>query len=341
MAKRYHLTLAVIVLFALTFSMGGTLRAQSPEQLDYGDTLVGFITKDAPVSFYQFKGAKGDPVTITVESVQSDLLPAFWVYETAKGEPGKIGEGKPAADGKSAMLDVMLPADGDYSINVVGSKDTLGDFIITLSGPPEPDYPLLRSFNVKGQNPNGTTFEGILTITDVEGAEVTDTLYVFDWQFANQTIGLGLRKGNYIAVAYSRNEDSEASCGVALFEKDPNDKNVLNGQFADVGDTIPGTETLTKADGDTYDVIGEMPNGEKYKDTLTLVLDGEAHIFTYLTNDVSGVAIEGDNYFAASYGTDCVLVFYHINADGSMDGYWTEEASEALLIGSEKATPRK
>jgi hypothetical protein len=117
----------------------GTITSPSPQQIasQGGDILVllgqpvnGTITNDVYAQFYQFSGAAGDQIRITVERVTGNLDPIV-VLRDAQDRTLLMNDDISATD-RNARITYTLPESGRYIIGVTrfGLRDgtTTGDY---------------------------------------------------------------------------------------------------------------------------------------------------------------------------------------------------------------------
>lgn len=96
------------------------------QKVEVGTTINGAISAPTDVDYTQFAGKKGQRLLITclASSIDSRLNPELVLLDAAGR---KIGEAHPLP-GQDALLDVTLPADGDYLLR-------LAQFTYTVGGP--------------------------------------------------------------------------------------------------------------------------------------------------------------------------------------------------------------
>jgi len=194
---------------------------------------------------------------------------------------------------------------------------------------PAPD--IAGKYNVVGSNPDGGQYKGTLEVI------TRGDVYQFRWNAGTQYDGVGVQKGNIIAVAFATGENGKG-CGVVDY--DIASDGSLNGKWGYWGTNDAGTESATRKSGTSltgeYDATGKNPDGKQYKAHLTVEPAGNLYRFVW-SNNTDGVGIKrGDNIAVGIGGSRCGFVVYQVQSDGSLDGIWGGGGSDKT--GTEKAT---
>jgi hypothetical protein len=87
------------------------------QRIDMGTTVNGIINPNIDVDYYVFAGRKGQRVVVSclASSIDSRLEPLLQIRDTSNR---LLGSNR-GYSGRNAVLDLVLPADGDYTIRVV------------------------------------------------------------------------------------------------------------------------------------------------------------------------------------------------------------------------------
>lgn len=192
--------------------------------------------------------------------------------------------------------------------------------------PPWPD----GNYSVTGENPDGSTYAGTLSITSAENhLEIT-------WDTEDVYEGLGMVAGNRLITSWGE------TCSTMHYER--NDDATLSGTWIQ-GEEMPdvGTEQATPT-GTTagfpgsYAVSGMNPDGSEYEGTLDITGDDVLALNWETGYDYQGVGLVEDSTLAIAWGEegDCGLAVYRIQPDGVLEGRWTIQHSEE--VGTETAT---
>lgn len=78
----------------------------------------------------------------------------------------------------------------------------------------------IGTFDVSGTNPNGSTYQGKLTITKGD-----NDVYQFAWETSSTFIGTGVRMGDYFAAVWARSNAGSSSTTLTAI------RSVVNGAF--------------------------------------------------------------------------------------------------------------
>lgn len=105
--------------------------------LRIGDAVVASVTPTLAIRKFTFTGTAGQLVTIRVDAIQDEIGAINPVVELY-GPDGALVDGNDDGDEGTlnAALDVVLPADGVYTINASSLDGTTGAFLVSVD--PEP-----------------------------------------------------------------------------------------------------------------------------------------------------------------------------------------------------------
>ncbi|NWF70305.1 MAG: pre-peptidase C-terminal domain-containing protein [Chloroflexi bacterium] len=113
------------------------MQVEDAEALEYGDTVEGEITEDAPAVLYVFEGQEGDVVTITmIDTSRRDTLDPLLVLADENGdEVTRNDDADSSADlpdtFDSQITEFELPADGVYYV-IASRFSGEGDYELTI-----------------------------------------------------------------------------------------------------------------------------------------------------------------------------------------------------------------
>lgn len=103
------------------------------QRVELNTTVNGVIAAPTDVDYYVFKGGKGQRVVFSclAESIESRLHPAIELFDAAGKKLGANRDYR----GTDALLDCILPADGDYYVRLFQFTHLLGgtDYFYRLS----------------------------------------------------------------------------------------------------------------------------------------------------------------------------------------------------------------
>lgn len=193
-------------------------------------------------------------------------------------------------------------------------------------------------YDVRGTNPNGTTYSGEVSIQS-QGSS-----YFFRWRIGSQTFqGSGAQRGDSLTIDWGQQHPVIYIVG--------ND-GVLRGTW-DNGkareDLFPRTvrapEGSSELDG-TYDVRGTNPNGTKYKGEVSIQYEGRTYNFRWRI--ASGQGFEGKgtlrgDTLTVNWGQQYPVI-YNVGKDGVLRGTWnngqgTEELYPKVVSTERPARP--
>lgn len=133
----FGLKLIPFVLFAAAAAFllsASTSQAQSGGTLGYGSRVYGTVSAATPLVAYSISGQEGDVVAISADSwtrtldIQLELVaPDGVILERST-------QNTPLADPLGAQLSVRLPQTGIYVLRLSGDGETVGDFLLRVSG---------------------------------------------------------------------------------------------------------------------------------------------------------------------------------------------------------------
>ncbi len=95
------------------------------QKIEIGTTVDGNINPATDVDYFQFTGKKGQRVLVSVlaSSIDSRANPAVELYAMS----GRLLGNNRNYDGDDALVDVILPEDGDYYLRLYGFTHTVGN----------------------------------------------------------------------------------------------------------------------------------------------------------------------------------------------------------------------
>jgi hypothetical protein len=191
---------------------------------------------------------------------------------------------------------------------------------------PRPPADIAGTYSVTGTNPDGSAYEGALTVT------TRGSVYQFSWATGNDYEGVGVVDGNTVAVGWGGPE-----CGAVLYRMA--DDGSLQGQWALYENESAGTETARRvtdsgAPAGSYLVNGTNPDGSSYTGNLDVTAAGDSYRLAWEAGGV-GQGIVLDDMFGSSYGGEaCGVAVYRVSGN-TLDGTWTTYGDGA--IGTERA----
>jgi hypothetical protein len=227
-----------------------------------------------------------------------------------------------------AMLLSLACGGGDEPEYSDETGDHSGQVSATSSDNAAPDADIAGTYAVTGTNPDGSAYQGSLTVT------ARGDVYQFSWATGQNYEGVGVVSGRAVAVGWGG-----AECGAVLYR--PGSDGTLSGRWALYENESAGTETARHSDGGSglagaYTVEGSNPDGTAYSGTLTISPAGESYRLQWESGGTYvGQGIAVDDLFGTSYGTEnCGVAVYHIS-DGSLEGTWTTYGESG--VGTERA----
>lgn len=90
-----------------------------------GQTLRGQIRARGSVDFYTFYAEAGQSIQVIVRQIDRSLVPSVVII----APDGTVING---ATGAQVVLDFIVPEDGEYTIQITGSSNTIGRYDVTL-----------------------------------------------------------------------------------------------------------------------------------------------------------------------------------------------------------------
>ncbi|HEV7798079.1 MAG TPA: hypothetical protein VGO73_07980 [Pyrinomonadaceae bacterium] len=188
-------------------------------------------------------------------------------------------------------------------------------------------------YAIVGTNEDGSAYRGGLKI--IKHGDV----FQFRWDAGKQYDGVGVQKGNVVAVAFTGGRNGEG-CGVVSYQLLAG--GALDGNWGYWGHDEMGTEKATRTSGSDlagdYNVTGKNPNGNGYKAELSIKPKAGGYQFAW-SNNTSGFGIKQGNTVSVGIGgSRCAFVAYEIQPGGMLDGVWGGYGSSKT--GTEKATKK-
>lgn len=191
-------------------------------------------------------------------------------------------------------------------------------------------------YDVRGSNPGGTgAYRGNLLI------QATGDTYRFTWGTggASTVIGIGIRRGDAIVVAYG-----DVTCGAVLYGRGAN--NSLVGNWSTSGNTTVGSEIAVPVPNQPlgeFTVMGTNPGGgtPPYRGKMTFRVTGPTFTMRWDVGEraYAGIGVRLGEVFGVAYGAaSCAVALYDIASDGSLKGAWALRGQTD--VGTETATRR-
>jgi hypothetical protein len=213
------------------------------------------------------------------------------------------------------------------------SSSFFGDFTFHSTNSATREIDLARSwapaalsgvYRVTGVNPNGTRYQGMLTLTPF-GKD-----YLFRWWINRQAFtGSGRFAGRMLVVDWG-----DASPVVYTIKRDAS----LDGEWAD-GSATERLELMAQAAASpvappsgNYRVSGRNPNGDHYTGTVAVAGQAGQYVVDWHvgTSRYRGTGAFANNVFTVDWG-DASPVVYAARADGTFVGLWKSGAGEETL----------
>jgi hypothetical protein len=180
-------------------------------------------------------------------------------------------------------------------------------------------------YRVKGTNPNGGHYSGMLTLTPF-GKD-----FLFKWWIARQTFtGSGQFAGRMLVVNWGQKSP-------VVYTIDPNGS--LDGEWAD-GTATEKLELVARAAERTvrppvgrYRVSGRTPNGDPYSGTASIVSRSGQYVVDWNvgSSNYRGSGTLASNVLTVDWGNSTPVI-YALNADGTLSGLWSAGEGEETLI---------
>jgi hypothetical protein len=205
--------------------------------LVYGDSTTGAVTADA-TSAWSFVGFEGETVNITVEPSTTEFdLTVDVLDETG----ASILDGGPldASFGTEEIVDLAIPATGEYVIVVAGFGGATGEFTLTLNQaggtttPPPTEGTVLLSeagsvganetqeYDVTGLQPGDELvvvvtpdgeMDAVITLLDAQGNELDEV----DLSFGEETLNYTATAGGDFVVSVSEYSGQAGSYTITI-----------------------------------------------------------------------------------------------------------------------------
>ena len=132
--RRYCLVFVWFCLFALS---SHALAQDDSPPLQIGENTVGELTAEASTVQFSVSASGGETANIQVLALSPNFVPSFRVLNPAGFEILTVSN----PDGLTSLMgSTSFPDAGDYSIEVRGENDTVGQFVLSLQpGAPLPE----------------------------------------------------------------------------------------------------------------------------------------------------------------------------------------------------------
>jgi len=209
------------------------------------------------------------------------------------------------------------------------SSSFFGDFIFHPTHAVTREFParlpsLTGVYRVRGTNPNGSQYRGMLTLTPF-GSD-----FLFKWWIQRQTFtGSGHFAGRMLVVNWGQKSPVVYTIGRDVS---------LDGEWAD-GTATERLELFARAAemplapaAGRYRVNGRNPNGSNYTGTVLIAAQSGQYILDW---NVGGSIYRGsgtlaNNVLIVDWG-DASPVVYALNSNGTLSGLWQSGAAEETL----------
>lgn len=219
--------------------------AQAERQIGYNESRIDTISNDDPIHEWTFSGSAGDTVSIFMDANAADAggLDSFLQLSAPDGAIIATNDDADGFTVNAAIIDVTLPADGDYTI--IASR--FGQ----ESGFSEGEYTL--TLNTDGATPPTNTDSAPATATDdtriTAGNAVTGSLnadnFEDEWTFDGS-------EGDTISIIMRRAEASSLDSyllllddsGAILAENDDGLEGIASAEIRDFALPYSGTYTI-------------------------------------------------------------------------------------------------
>ena len=126
--------LMLVMFTGITYQPDHIANAQSGGMLTYGSNIHGTIADATPLIFYNFSGATGDLVHVSVMSMSAGFDPMVDLVAPDQQVLASNDRNSLAFDLNDARVSLVLPQAGVYTLMVGGAGGTTGDFLLTLDG---------------------------------------------------------------------------------------------------------------------------------------------------------------------------------------------------------------
>jgi hypothetical protein len=183
-------------------------------------------------------------------------------------------------------------------------------------------------YRVKGTNPNGSHYSGMLTLTPF-GKD-----FLFKWWIARQTFtGSGQFAGRMLVVNWGQSTP-------VVYTIDPNGG--LEGEWADgtASERLElvalAAERAVRPPVGRYRVSGRNPNGESYSGTVSIVGRSGQYVLDWKvgSNNYRGSGTLASNILTVDWGGSTPVI-YALNADGTLSGLWSAGEGEETLLADQ------
>ena len=129
-----RLRLIYVLVLMLMVALSAPVQAQGV--LNYGDTIVGSLSAQAPLAFFTFNGTVGDRVTVVAIGITPDLDPAVSLNSPSQQQLANNDNDTTSADTTDARVTLTLAQTGLHTILVNSVTGVPGDFLIRVFGQP-------------------------------------------------------------------------------------------------------------------------------------------------------------------------------------------------------------
>lgn len=298
------------------------LAASAQQSIQYGDTVTGSISNEAPIQEYQFAGTAGDVITISMEAVEGSELDSYLRLLNSNDEV--VAENDDAADVtiNAAISDFTLPVDDTYLIQA--SRYGLE------GGISEGDFQLTLTLGTQGEvdetpQPTEATTANIITYNAPVRGRINAQVAEERWEFTGT-------EGDEITIRMTR-VDPASSLDTFLYLLDDEGNELAQNDDAALSDDLSTSEILNfdLPYTGTYVIVATRYGGATGTSsgdyTLEILTRDEP---TTTTTTTEGGQVEGQ---AVSYG---MFIADRLDADAAPKVYTFEAQTDDIVTISVK-----
>ncbi len=252
-AKRFFLLVSVLIATLLfTLTLNTPAQAQNPE-ITYGSTTLGKLDVGVPFTFFGFSGQAGDLVTVRLVSFDDVFQPTLSLVAPT-GQQLVFSWRDVTAPGNHARVDVLLPQDGTYNVQVGTQNGAEGQFLLRLDGVNVNDARSALPGDAFLANFTADNYQQLLR---VEGSLNAVQMLEFEGNGGQFSAAIHGANGALLGVVTSNPQ------GLAYFALPPNDATYT--VLITNADIIPQTVQLSIGEGDavqTFQTSNEANNSQ-------------------------------------------------------------------------------
>lgn len=128
------LVVGVVMLTGVASPPNRISHAQTGELLEYGASVRGSISPEAPLAMYNFNGNIGDLVHVDVRGLTNGFDPTVDLIGPDQQPLASSQYNRLAVNSRNVNIGLFLPQSGTYTLMVGGMNGTTGDFVLRLQG---------------------------------------------------------------------------------------------------------------------------------------------------------------------------------------------------------------